>query len=292
MSTLLEVEDLWIRYEGGYLLARRAHEKVAVRGVSFAVAEGQTFGLVGESGSGKSSVGKAILRLVQPSSGAIRFDGQDIVEFGRKTPLSYRGDVQVIFQDPWSSLNARAPIGRILAEPMRRHGRVAPGKERHRVVELLERVGLAPNHADRLPSQLSGGQRQRVAIARALAVEPRLIVCDEPVSALDVSTQGQVINLLQDLQEQLGLTYVFIAHDLGVVRHISQQIGVMASGELVETGLADDVYLRPQHSYTRALIDAEPLPDPDYQRERRRARRTAAQNTADAVPGTGSGPAR
>lgn len=276
-SSLLEVEDLHVFYRSGGSMSLRRQPKPAVRGVSFAVPEGETFGLVGESGSGKSSVGKAILRLVEPDSGSITFDGQDVLAMGRRTPLGYRRDVQVVFQDPWSSLNARAPIGQILVDPLRRHRRVPRTRERARVAELLEQVGLPSAYADRLPAELSGGQRQRVAIARALAVEPRLIVCDEPVSALDVSTQGQVINLLQDLQDALGLTYVFIAHDLSVVRHISHTIGVMAAGEIVECGPADEVYLRPQHLYTQALLEAEPLPDPAHQREMRRHRAALAR---------------
>ena len=272
-GAILQVEDLHVSYRSGGSLSGRKRQKPAVRGVSFAVEQGKTFGLVGESGSGKSSVGKAILRLVEPTSGSVVFDGTDVLAMGRRTPLTYRSDVQVIFQDPWSSLNARATIGRILTEPLRRHRRVPKGQERARVEQLLEQVGMSPAHARRLPAELSGGQRQRVAIARALAVEPRLIVCDEPVSALDVSTQGQVINLLQDLQAELGLTYVFIAHDLSVVRHLSHNIAVMAAGEIVESGEADEVYLRPKHAYTRALLEAEPTPDPALQRELRRRRR-------------------
>ena len=284
-DALLQVDDLHISYRVGGSLSRNRH-KAAVRGVSFSVSEGETFGLVGESGSGKSSVGKAILRLAQPTEGSILFDGADVLAMGRRTPLSYRRDVQVVFQDPWSSLNSRAPIGRILSEPLRRHRRVPRGGERARVDQLLEQVGLSPAHAHRLPAELSGGQRQRVAIARALAVEPRLIVCDEPVSALDVSTQGQVINLLQDLQAELNLTYVFIAHDLSVVRHLSHRIAVMEAGQIVEAGDADEVYLRPQHPYTRALLDAEPIPDPSHQRELRRLRRAEA---ADASLGIHAG---
>jgi ABC-type oligopeptide transport system ATPase subunit len=274
-APLLEVHGLHVDYRRGGAFALRARTTPAVRGVSFSVPAGRTFGLVGESGSGKSSVGKAILRLVEPTAGSVLFDGRDVTAMGRRTPLDYRRDVQVVFQDPWSSLNARHTVGRIIADPIRRHRCVPHDRTRARVVDLLDQVGLSPRHAARLPAELSGGQRQRVAVARALAVEPRLVVCDEPVSALDVSTQSQIINLLQDLQEQLGLTYVFIAHDLGVVRHISHTIGVMAGGELVETGDAEDVYLRPQHPYTRRLLDAEPRADPALERARRRARRSA-----------------
>lgn len=275
MSPLLEVDDLWIRYRGGSFLTNRRNEP-SVRGVSFDVAAGETFGLVGESGSGKSSVGKAILRLVQLERGVVRYDGQDVRSFRGRSLLEYRSQVQVVFQDPWSSLNPRATVGRTLLEPLRRHRRVRRAVEGDRVAELLEMVGLPPAHADRLPAQLSGGQRQRVAIARALAVEPRLIVCDEPVSALDVSTQSQIANLLQDLQAELGLAYLFIAHDLAVVHHLSHRIGVMSAGELVECGPADHVYHRPQHAYTRRLLDAEPVPDPAVQRRRREERRLRA----------------
>ena len=196
---------------------------------------------------------------------------------GRRTPLSYRRDVQVVFQDPWSSLNARASIGQILIDPLRRHRRVPRIGSGRGSPSCSSRSACRPRTPSGCPAELSGGQRQRVAIARALAVEPRLIVCDEPVSSLDVSTQGQVINLLQDLQADLGLTYVFIAHDLSVVRHVSHTIGVMSAGEIVETGPADEVYLRPQHPYTRALLEAEPLPDPAYQRKMRRHRAALAR---------------
>ncbi|PWN02943.1 ABC transporter ATP-binding protein [Nocardioides silvaticus] len=275
MSALLEVDDLWIRYRSGSFLTNRRKEP-SVRGVCFDVAAGETFGLVGESGSGKSSVGKAILRLVQPERGVVRYDGQDVRSLRGRSLLEYRSQVQVVFQDPWSSLNPRATVGRALLEPLRRHRRVRRSAEGGRVAELLELVGLPPAHADRLPAQLSGGQRQRVAIARALAVEPRLIVCDEPVSALDVSTQSQIANLLQDLQAELGLAYLFIAHDLAVVHHLSHRIGVMSAGGLVECGPADEVYRRPQHAYTRRLLDAEPVPDPAVQRRRREERRLRA----------------
>jgi peptide/nickel transport system ATP-binding protein len=285
---LLAVRNLRVTYTGGGFLAFNRSVVKAVDDVSFEVKPGETFGLVGESGSGKSTTGRAILRLADVAGGSICFEGQEVTKMGRSTPLRYRREVQAIFQDPWSSLNSRKVIGEILTEPLRRHGLGGNRKQRNgRVAELLDQVGLAGYFAGRYPNELSGGQRQRVAIARALAVEPRFIVCDEAVSALDVSTQSQVINLLQELQEQLGLAYLFIAHDLSVVHHISHRIGVMYCGKLVEVGDSQAVYRSPQHPYSRALHEAEPIPNPRIQRQRVLARKTlrAAEPPAlDEIP--------
>lgn len=269
---LLRVEDLRITFRTGRaLLSSRARSFDAVRGVTFDVAHGETFGLVGESGSGKSSTGRALLRLVKPSSGRIVFDGEEVTDFGRKTPAWYHRAVQIVFQDPLASLNPRRTVSQSIQDALHERG-VGRGERRSRMMDLLDRVGLDPHHAGRLPRDLSGGQRQRVAIARALAMEPRLVVCDEPVSALDVSTQSQIVNLLQDLQADLGISYVFIGHDLSVIRHISHRIGVMYLGEMVEFGEAEAVYERPEHPYTRMLLQAIPLPDPEVQRVRRTQR--------------------
>lgn len=286
---LLRVEDLRVTFRTGRaLLSRRSRSFDAVRGVSFEVGHGETFGLVGESGSGKSSTGRALLRLVKPSGGRIVFDGQDVTAFGRKTPEWYHRAVQIVFQDPLASLNPRRTVSQSIEDAL--HERGLPTREhRSRMMELLDRVGLDSHHAERLPRDLSGGQRQRVAIARALAMEPRLVVCDEPVSALDVSTQSQIVNLLQDLQDDLGISYVFIGHDLSVIRHISHRIGVMYLGEMVEIGEADAVYERPEHPYTRMLLEAIPVPDPAIQRIRRvqRAGRTMVEPPSPIDPPSG-----
>jgi peptide/nickel transport system ATP-binding protein len=243
----------------------------AVNDVSLEIRPGETVGLVGESGCGKSTLGRVILRLDDPTAGQIVFDGADMGALRKDEMFAVRRKMQVIFQDPYSSLNPRMKVGDIIGEPMRVHRILASEKIAQRVAELLSLVGLHGYMADRYPHQLSGGQRQRVGIARALSVNPRFIVCDEPVSALDVSIQGQVINLLAELQKQLGLTYLFIAHDLAVVRHISTKVAVMYLGRIVEFAPADELFAHPKHPYTKALLHAAPIPDPVIERTRPRS---------------------
>lgn len=269
---LLSVEHLSVdfRLKNGVFGSRLLH---AVRDVSFTIKSGKTFGLVGESGSGKSTIGRAILRLARASAGRIVLDGKDIMAQGRAPSLGFRRDVQVVFQDPMSSLNPRQTIGTTLAQAIRRHRPLSREQSSKAIAKLIDNVGLAAYQAERYPHELSGGQRQRVAIARALAVQPRLIVCDEPVSALDVSTQAQVINLLMDLQREFGLSYLFIAHNLDVVRHISHDIGVLYLGRLVEVGPADQVYEAPAHPYTRMLMASTLVTDPHEQALRTQERR-------------------
>jgi oligopeptide/dipeptide ABC transporter ATP-binding protein len=261
---LLEVEDLAVHFPLRAGPWRRGAGSVrAVDGVSFALRRGETLGLVGESGCGKSTTGRAILRLVEPTAGSVRFAGRDVLAMDRRALRAFRRQAQIIFQDPFSSLNPRASVGSMLEESLRVHGLHGDGpSRRRRVHELLDLVGLRPDHANRYPHEFSGGQRQRIGIARALSVEPELIVCDEPVSALDVSVQAQVINLLDALKRELGLTYLFIAHDLSVVEHVSDRVAVMYLGRIVESVGAEPLYRTPLHPYSRALLSAVPRPDP------------------------------
>jgi oligopeptide/dipeptide ABC transporter ATP-binding protein len=241
----------------------------AVDDVTFSVQEGETLGLVGESGCGKSTLGRTIVRLLEPTDGQVVFEGRDISKLGARALRPLRREMQMIFQDPYASLNPRKRVGSIIGTPLQIHG-VEKSKRRARVQELLETVGLSPEHYNRFPHEFSGGQRQRIGVARALALNPRLIVADEPVSALDVSIQSQMLNLLDDLQRDLSLTYIFIAHDLGVVRHVSNRIAVMYLGKLVELSPAEDLYQRPIMPYTEALLSAVPIPDPDLAQQRER----------------------
>jgi oligopeptide transport system ATP-binding protein len=275
---LIEVTDLVKHFpvKRGLLIDREVDQVRAVDGVSFSVARGQTLGLVGESGSGKSTVCRVMLQLLQPTSGSVRFEGKEIAGLSRRQLRPLRREMQMIFQDPYASLNPRKRVGQIVADPLRLQG-VATGAElRTQVQELLERVGLSPEHYDRYPHEFSGGQRQRIGIARAIALKPKLVVADEPVSALDVSIQAQIVNLLDDLQDELGLTYLFVAHDIGVVRHISDRIAVMHDGKIVEQGDADQVCEHPRDDYTKKLLAAVPIPDPSESRERRKASLSSA----------------
>ncbi len=254
----------------GLLIQRHIGDVKAVDDVSFDIYRGETLGLVGETGCGKTTVGRTLLRLYEPTAGQILFDGVDLTRLRGRQLRQMRRRMQIIFQDPYASLNPRMTVGAIIGEPLEVHG-VAVGKEKQeRVQELLELVGLNPYFVNRYPHEFSGGQRQRIGIARALALNPDLIVCDEPISSLDVSIQAQVVNLLEELQERLGLTYLFIAHDLSMVRHISDRMAVMYLGKIVELADRDEIYLNPLHPYTRALMSAVPVPDPEVEEKRQR----------------------
>lgn len=274
-KVLLEVKNLKQYFNVG-----RKDEVKAVDDISFQIYEGETFGLVGESGSGKSTTGRTVIRLNNPTGGEVLFDGQDVMKIKGKKPLAdFRREVQMVFQDPYASLNPRMKVRDIIAEGIDINGLAKNEKERNdRVDELLRTVGLNPSHGTRYPHEFSGGQRQRIGIARALAVDPKFIICDEPISALDVSIQAQVVNLLQDLQEEHKLTYLFIAHDLSMVKHISDRIGVMHNGKLLEVGNSDEIYHYGVHPYTESLLSAIPLPDPDHERQRKRIKYVSEPN--------------
>jgi oligopeptide transport system ATP-binding protein len=261
---LLEIRDLVKHFpiKSGVLIDREVGRVRAVDGVSLTVKEGETLGLVGESGSGKSTLCRTVLQLIPPTSGSVRFDGQELVGRGVHSMRPLRREMQMIFQDPYASLNPRQRVGQIVGTPLRIHGLASGDTLKRQVNELLERVGLGPEHYNRFPHEFSGGQRQRIGIARALALRPKLIIADEPVSALDVSIQAQIINLLDDLQDEFKLTYVFVAHDLGVIRHVSDRIAVMYLGKIAELGPAEQVYSNPIHPYTLSLLSALPIPDP------------------------------
>ena len=278
-KVLLDVKNLKQYFNVG-----RKDEVKAVDDITFHIYEGETFGLVGESGSGKSTTGRTIIRLNQPSGGEITFDGKDVMKLKKRDELKeFRREVQMIYQDPYASLNPRMKVRDIIAEGIDINHLAKNEAERNKMVDdLLKTVGLNPNHGTRYPHEFSGGQRQRIGIARALAVNPKFIICDEPISALDVSIQAQVVNLLQDLQKEKNLTYLFIAHDLSMVKHISDRIGVMHHGKLLEMGTSDEIYHYGVHPYTESLLSAIPLPDPDYERTRKRIKYTAPKE--DGIP--------
>ncbi len=275
MTPILQVEDLVKHYpvQHGVVFKRTVGHVRAVDGVSFELGRGETLGVVGESGCGKSTLAQVLMRLEPPSRGRVEFHGEDIFAKRGKALRALRRSVQMVLQDPYTSLNPRMTVGAIVGEPFEIHPEVAPrGQRRRRVQELLDVVGLNPEYVNRYPHQFSGGQRQRIGIARALALRPEVIICDEPVSALDVSIQAQVLNLLGELQREFGLSYLFIAHDLSVVRHLSDRVAVMYLGKIVEIGTEDEIYSRPTHPYTQALLSAVPVPDPDARARRERIR--------------------
>jgi oligopeptide/dipeptide ABC transporter ATP-binding protein len=269
-APLLEVTDLVKEFpvRGKGIIPRNTGTVQAVSGVSFVLKAGETLGLVGESGCGKSTTGRAILQLHKPTSGSVKFDGRELTTMSTKQLRPLRKDIQIVFQDPYASLNPKWQVNDIISEPLVIHG--VEGGVQRRVNELMETVGLNPEHRSRYPHEFSGGQRQRIGIARALALNPRFLVLDEPVSALDVSVQAGVVNLLEELQEQLGLAYLFVAHDLSVVRHISDRVAVMYLGKIIEMGEREDIYNKPMHPYTQALLSAVPMPDPKKERQRQR----------------------
>jgi oligopeptide transport system ATP-binding protein len=274
-APLLQVTELHKHFpiREGLLIERKVGEVRAVDGVSFDIQPGETLGLVGESGSGKSTTGYCVLQLMKPTSGSVKFEGTELTELGREDLRQMRREMQIVFQDPYSSLDPRMTVGDIVGEPLIVHGIGSRRDRSLRIRDLLDVVGFNPTYTNRYPHEFSVGQRQRIGIARALALSPKLIVCDEPVSALDVSIQAQILNLLKDLQRDFGLTYLFIAHDLAVVRGMSDRIAVMNRGELVEIGPAEQVYTNPQDDYTKALLSAVPVPDPRAMKERKAARR-------------------
>jgi len=273
VSALVEVRDLVKHFpiRSGVIIQRQVGAVQAVDGITFDINEGETLGIVGESGCGKSTTARLITRLLEPTGGSITYDGQDVTHLSRHELKPLRRQMQVVFQDPYSSLNPRKTVGSIIGEPFVIHGIEYDSAKRKRLVqELMEQVGLNPEHYNRLPFEFSGGQRQRIGVARAIALKPKLIVADEPVSALDVSIQAQILNLLRDLQRELGLTIVFIAHDLSVVRHMCDRVAVMYVGKIVELANADELYDHPRHPYTGALLSAVPVPDPRLAREKQR----------------------
>ena len=282
-EALLTVTNLqkWFPVRKGLIIERTVDHVKAVDDVSFEIGEGETLGLVGESGSGKSTTGYCVLQLLKPTGGTVTFMGKDLTTLPKTELRELRKEMQIVFQDPYSSLNPRQTVGKIVEEPMSVHGQGTRRDRERRVRDLLETVGFNPDFTNRYPHEFSGGQRQRIGIARALALNPRLIVCDEPVSALDVSIQAQILNLLKDLQRDLGLAYLFVAHDLAVVRTMSDQIAVMNRGKIVEMGKAEEVYSNPQEDYTKALLAAVPVPDPRRMRERKRERRRLAHAVAE-----------
>jgi oligopeptide/dipeptide ABC transporter ATP-binding protein len=268
-EVLLEVKDLkkYFPIKRGLLKRTVGHVR-AVDGVSYSVKRGETLGVVGESGCGKSTMGRSILRLIEPTSGLVSFEGKNVIKMSKSQMRAMRREMQIVFQDPYASLNPRYSVAKTLMEPMVIHNLHSPGSRMERVHSILERVGLDPEYASRYPHEFSGGQRQRIGIARALTVNPKLIILDEPVAALDVSVQSQVLNLLDDLQNELELTYIFVAHDLSVVRHISDRVLVMYLGHMAELADSDEMFTDPLHPYTQALLSAVPMPDPDAKRER------------------------
>ena len=267
-NILLDVRNLKkYFYKDAGLVSKKVQEIKAVDDVSFYIKKGETLGLVGESGCGKTTVGRTILRLYEPTAGEIFYNGSDVANLSAKSFMPYRKKIQMIFQDPYASLDPRMTVADIIGEPLDIH-RLTSGKERQeRIFELLKKVGLHKSHANRYPHEFSGGQRQRIGIARALSVMPEFIICDEPISALDVSVQAQIVNMLEDLQNEIGLTYLFIAHDLSMVRHISNRVGVMYLGSLMEVTTSDELYNNPQHPYTIALLSSIPIPNPRAERK-------------------------